>query len=80
MALYGIAGLTPSRTMVNADASRVRTVYTVGTAEVVLLQEKQPPARDSTPNETVWSAVVGDVIITIRGTDAAALGARVRVD
>jgi hypothetical protein len=106
MALYGIEGLTPSRTMINADASRVRTVYTVNAAEVVLLQEKQPPP-EATANQgrvtfngapavstekpadlalrraqspTVWSSVRGEVIITVRGADAAALGARVRLD
>ena len=106
MALYGIAGLTPARTMVNADASKVRTVYLVDGAEVELLQEKQSPtpsgaAATSDPaavsfarsagsqaesqnqqrSSSLWSSVRGDVVLTLRaGADAAALGARVRLD
>ena len=107
MALYGIDGLTPARTMVNADGSRVRTVYVVNAAEVVLLQEKRPASANTVnqgqaaapPSETtaertgptlgalqqrnapsVWSSQRGEVVLTLRGSDAAGLGARVRPD
>jgi len=107
MALYGIDGLAPARTMVNADASKVRTVYIVDAAEIELLQEKQPPApngaavatpdpaavsfttsaalqaasRNQQKSSSLWSSVRGDVVLTVRaGADAAALGARVRLD
>lgn len=52
MSLYGIDGLTPARTMVNADGSKVRTVYVVNAAEVVLLQEK-PPAQDTSLERSI---------------------------
>jgi hypothetical protein len=87
MALYGIEGLMPARTMVSADGSKVRTVYVVNAAEIDLVQEKQSP---SAPRATVqnleaapslWSSVRGDVVLTLRaGADAVALGARVRLD
>jgi hypothetical protein len=105
MALYGIEGLTPVRTMLNADASKVRTVYVVNGAEVVLLQEKRPaptntanqgqagtPPSEQTAERTVptlgalqqrnavsvWSSTRGEVVLTLRGADAAGLGGRVR--
>jgi hypothetical protein len=109
MALYAIDGLTPARTMVNADASKVRTVYIVDTAEIELRQEKQSPAptgagaaapnsaavnfttsgaspaaaRNQQTSSSLWSSVRGDVLLTLRAgadADAAALGARVRLD
>ena len=107
MALYGIDGLAPARTMVNADASKVRTVYIVDAAEIELRQEKQSPAptgagaaapdsaavtfttsgaspaaaRNQQTSSSLWSSVRGDVLLTLRaGADAAALGARVRLD
>ena len=107
MALYAIDGLTPARTMVNADASKVRTVYIVDAAEIELRQEKQSPAptgagaaapdsaaltfttsgaaaaasRNQQTSSSLWSSVRGDVVLTVRaGADAAALGARVRLD
>jgi hypothetical protein len=52
MSLYGIDGLTPARTMVNADGSKVRTVYVVNAAEVVLLQERQP-AQDTSLERSI---------------------------
>jgi hypothetical protein len=82
MSLYGIDGLTPARTMVNADGSKVRTVYVVNAAEVVLLQERQP-AQDAQREQAVpagWSVTRGDVVLTVQGADAAGLGARVRPD
>jgi hypothetical protein len=107
MALYGIDGLAPARTMVNADASKVRTVYVVNAVEIELRQEKQPPSPNGAAGATsdaaavaftlsgaspvesqkpqtsssLWSSVRGDVVLTVRaGADAAALGARVRLD
>jgi hypothetical protein len=93
MSLYGIDGLTPARTMVNADGSKVRTVYVVNAAEVVLLQERQAappfltgagvaPAADPQPAAGLvrWSARRGDVVLTVQGVDAAVWGARVRLD
>jgi hypothetical protein len=87
MALYGIEGLMPARTMVTADGSKVRTVYVVNAAEIDLVQEKQSPsapratAQNLEAAPSLWSSVRGDVVLTLRaGADAAALGARVRLD
>ena len=88
MALYGIDGLIPVRTMVSADASKVRTVYLLNGAEVVLLQERLPAevqigsAQPSATGLSSWSSVRGDVVLTLRGAggNAAMLGTRIRLD
>jgi hypothetical protein len=87
MALYGIEGLMPARTMVSADGSKVRTVYVVNATEIDLVQEKQSPSAPRATGQnleaapSLWSSVRGDVVLTLRaGADAAALGAKVRLD
>ena len=88
MALYGIDSFIPVRTMVSADASKVRTVYLLNGAEIVLLQERLPKqvqlgsVQPSATGLSSWSSVRGDVVLTLRGAgdNAAMLGTMIRLD
>jgi hypothetical protein len=108
MPIYGIDGLMPIATMLNADATSVRTTYRLESGETVdITQQKILGAQTGTPAGSVtvaaerpvvdvqnarqtvvnspffpslWTIVRGDVQLTLRGPDAQALGARLRLD
>ncbi len=108
MPLYGIDGLMPIATMLNADATIVRTTYRLESGETAdITQQKMAGARTGAPAGSVtvsaerpvvdvqnarqtvvnspffpslWTIVRGDVQLTLRGPDAQALGAKLRLD
>jgi hypothetical protein len=107
MPLYGIDGLMPIATMLNADATIVRTTYRLESGETVdITQQKILGAQTGAPagsitvsaerpvvdvqnarqkavspfTPTLSTIVRGDVQLTLRGPDAQALGATLRLD
>jgi hypothetical protein len=86
MPLYGIEGLTPTRTMVSADNTAVYTIYLFesgDTLEVTQQRVDMPEPGDVQSARTAgtWSTVRDDVRLTLRGVaNLEAIGERLRLD
>jgi hypothetical protein len=86
MPLYGIDGLSPTVTTMTADATVVRTVYRLESGETVEVLQRRaggtgPLFRTGTASATpAWSAVRGDLELTVIGAGPETIAERLRID